>query len=233
MPNPPARSRWLSVGIIAFPVLIFGGLGAVVYLHLQQGQNIEQALDRQSLERIERMLSNRREGGGRDPGFDCRSCGRHHDELPMSFGPDAPLLWNQLSEQERASKGKLEQEWCIIGDDAFFIRGCLEIPVKDGPGPFIWIVWVSLSKSNFERARKLWNDPARVAEPPYFGWLSSSLPGYPEQTIHLKTHVHTRKVGERPSIELEQTDHPLAVEQRDGMTMARVRQLAEISLHGK
>jgi hypothetical protein len=96
------------------------------------------------------------------------------------------------------------------------------------PGPFIWIVWVSLSKANFEGT-----PPTRVNEPPYFGRVSSSLPGYPKQTINLKTHVHTRKVGERPSIELEQTDHPLAIEQRDGMTMARVRRLAEIALHGK
>lgn len=166
-------------------------------------------------------------------GFNCLSCGRHHQELPMSFGPDAPLPWDQIPAQERASKGTLGQEWCVIGDESFFIRGCLDIPVKDGSGPFTWIVWVSLSKANFERARSLWNDPERVKEPPYFGWLCTLLPGYSQETIHLKTNVRSRKVGERPLIELEPTDHPLAVEQREGITMERVRQLAEVALHKK
>lgn len=47
----------------------------------------------------------------------------------------------------------------------------------------------------------------------------------------LKARVHTRPVGKRPYIELEQTDHPLAIEQRDGITMQRVREIAEMVLH--
>ena len=69
------------------------------------------------------------------------------------------------------------------------------------------------------------------SELPYFGWLSSSVPGYPE-TLKLETMVHTRAVGVRPRIELEPTDHPLAVEQREGITRERVREIAEIVLHG-
>ena len=50
------------------------------------------------------------------------------------------------------------------------------------------------------------------------------LPLYPN-TLNLKTQVHTRPVGERPLVELKPTDHPLAVEQRHGITMDRVRRL--------
>jgi hypothetical protein len=49
--------------------------------------------------------------------------------------------------------------------------------------------------------------------------------------LNLKTHVHARPVGQRPFIELEPTDHPLAVEQRSGITMARVREIAAAMLH--
>jgi hypothetical protein len=45
--------------------------------------------------------------------------------------------------------------------------------------------------------------------------------------------VHTREVGQRPRIELEPTDHPLAVEQRQGITRERVQEIAEIVLHAK
>jgi Uncharacterized protein conserved in bacteria (DUF2199)/Protein of unknown function (DUF2500) len=59
---------------------------------------------------------------------------------------------------------------------------------------------------NFERTAKLWKKKGRESEPPYFGWLSTSITGYPE-TVGLKTNVHTRPVGERPYVELEPTDH--------------------------
>jgi hypothetical protein len=90
---------------------------------------------------------------------------------------------------------------------------------------------VSLSLPNFKRAFQLWEQSGRESEPPYFGWLSSLLPGYPD-TLHLKTLVYTREVGRRPRIELEPTDHPLAVEQRRGITWERVQLIAELVLHG-
>ncbi|HTJ32767.1 MAG TPA: DUF2199 domain-containing protein [Dactylosporangium sp.] len=49
--------------------------------------------------------------------------------------------------------------------------------------------------------------------------------------MSLKTHVHTQRVGKRPHIELEATDHPLAVEQRTGITLSRVQEFAELLLH--
>ncbi|WP_269317979.1 DUF2199 domain-containing protein [Exiguobacterium sp. KJ 601] len=54
-----------------------------------------------------------------------------------------------------------------------------------------------------------------------FGWLSTELPIYPD-TINLKTNVHMRAVGIRPLIELLPTNHPLAMEQRNGITRLRV-----------
>jgi hypothetical protein len=54
---------------------------------------------------------------------------------------------------------------------------------------------------------------------------------YSPSTLNLKTNAHTRPLGRRPSVELEPTDHPLAVEQRTGMTQDRVREIAEAVLH--
>jgi hypothetical protein len=71
----------------------------------------------------------------------------------------------------------------------------------------------------------------REAEPPMFGWLMAALPTYEPSTLSLKTMVHTRPLGLRPLVELEPTDHPLAVEQREGITLARVQQIAEQLLH--
>ena len=78
---------------------------------------------------------------------------------------------------------------------------------------------------------ELWEIEGRESEPPYFGWLSTSLPCYEAETFLLKTRVHTRPVGRRPFIELEPTEHSLAIEQRNGITLKRVQEIAECVLH--
>jgi hypothetical protein len=164
-----------------------------------------------------------------DQGYVCRCCGERHEGLPFAYGPDAPESWHDgLAGDDRSV---LEQDYCIIQAEHFFVRGQLVIPVHDADTDFAWTVWVSLSRPNFTRALELWTTPGREQEPPYFGWLCTGLPVYPSTTLHLKTHVHTRPVGARPLIELEATDYPLAVEQRTGITVDRVQQIAELLLH--
>ena len=162
----------------------------------------------------------------------CTTCGNKHDELPLCFGSSAPALWYSIPEEERATRAELTSDQCVIDDQHFFVLGRILIPVNDGLGPFIWMAWVSLSKTNFLRSSELWETPGRESEPSYFGWLQSSLP-YEQTTISLKTHLQTMPVGERPSIWLEETDHQLAREQHNGISMARVQQIAEAALHGK
>jgi hypothetical protein len=163
-------------------------------------------------------------------GYTCRVCGEFHNELPMHYGTAAPIYWFHIPEEERERRCLLSSDQCVIDRQHFFIVGNLEIPVIGSDEPFSWDVWVSLSEANFRRACELWEKAGRESEPPYFGWFSTGLPIYPD-TINLKTHVHTRAVGRRPFIELEATDHPLAIEQRQGITLDRVQQIAELVLH--
>jgi hypothetical protein len=149
----------------------------------------------------------------------------------MGFGLPAPSYWSDDLAAEPLNI--LEPEICVIKDQGFFVRGLIEIPVIDTDQVFAWNVWVSLGKDNFFRMTELWNQPGRENEPPYFGWLSNEIPAYPASTLNLKTRLHTRPPGERPTIELEPTDHPLAVDQRTGITQARVQEIAETLLHGQ
>ena len=183
-------------------------------------------------ESLKKMLETVERAGAshRGEGFICGTCGEYHTELPMEFGVDVPLLYDTIPAEDRASRCDLTSDLCVVDNEHFFIRGCLEIPVVDGDGPFVWGVWTSLSKENFKRTVQLWETEGREDEPPYFGWLSTRLPLYPD-TLNLKTHVHARPIGQRPFVELEPTDHPLAVEQRNGITMARVREIAAALLH--
>lgn len=165
-----------------------------------------------------------------DPvGYQCRRCGQWHDELPFAYHAEAPAYWRDSDDANPRSE--LGDEQCVINDEHFFIRGLIRLPVLDASDEFEWGVWVSLSPENFERASELWVTEGRESEPPYFGWLSTELHLYEPSTLSLETQVHTQAVGLRPLVELEPTDHPLAVEQREGITLARVQEFAERLLH--
>jgi hypothetical protein len=147
----------------------------------------------------------------------------------MGYSTMAPDAWEPRFETDPDSM--LSSDQCVIRGQHFFVRGLIEIPVIGSEDVFSWGVWVSLSKDNFTRALEVWNTPGREAEKPYFGWLCTELAVYPESTTNLKTNAHTRPVGNRPFIELEPTDHPLAVEQRTGITLDRVREIATAVMH--
>ncbi|WP_069160553.1 DUF2199 domain-containing protein [Nocardia altamirensis] len=160
--------------------------------------------------------------------FRCGSCDQQHDGPPFAYAVPAPAYWS--SDLEQRPGNVLEAEQCKIGDH-FFLRARLVLPVLDAEEDFEWGVWISVSAPSYDRIVEMWGNPDRAEEPPYFGWLSNELPLYEPSTLELKTKLHTQPLGIRPLVELEPTDHPLAVEQRTGVTMARVREIAEWHLH--
>lgn len=152
--------------------------------------------------------------------FSCATCGSEHDIDDISFGTDAPLQWDLLSDAERSrQEGR-----------SFYIRACLEIPIRGTDRRFTWGVWCSLSEQSYKEVSQHWDDPARSSIGPHFGWLCTKVPGYPD-TAFLKTMVHQRDVGLRPVVKLEPTDHLLAVEQRDGIEEHRLREIVIGELH--
>lgn len=155
----------------------------------------------------------------------CGSCGQIHPGLAFAFAVDAPLAWEQLAKADLGDDSVLDDELCIINGEHHFIRGLLEIPVIDVDTVFAWNVWSSLSPENFQRAIDVWDSPDRASEPPYFGWLSTDLAVVYPTTLNLALNVQTREIGQRPFLEVEPTDHPLAIEQREGITLDRVREI--------
>jgi hypothetical protein len=155
----------------------------------------------------------------------CRCCGRQFDTLPLDFGCVAPDPWLQIPESERAERGKLNSDLCTIDNKHNFVRWCLEVPIIGHDDCFVWGVWVSVSDASFARILELWDAPIIENEPPKFGWLCNNISLYPS-TLNLKCQVHLRAGSDRPSIELEPTNHPLAIEQRQGISLSRIEEIA-------
>lgn len=164
--------------------------------------------------------------------FRCARCDEEHDLADLSLGADAPAPWEALTDAEEAAS-ELTDDQCIIearGETHFFLRGRLEVPISDTASCFSWGVWVSLSQKSFDEVHEHWEDPARTELGPHFGWLCTAIPGYPD-TMYLKTNVHQQPVGNRPTVELEPTDHPLAVHQRAGISAGALADIVFPLLH--
>jgi len=164
--------------------------------------------------------------------FTCSTCGQEHDLAELSLVAGAPNQWNVLTKEER-DRSELGTDQCITVTDKetnFYVRAQLEIPIRDTDRHFTWGVWCSLSEKSFDEMSEHWTDPDRTSMGPYFGWLCTTIPTYPD-TMFLKTMVHQRPVGSRPWVELEPTDHPLAIHQRDGIEQQELQRMISALVH--
>jgi hypothetical protein len=162
--------------------------------------------------------------------YPCKICGKSHEGPPLSYGAAAPGAYYDVPEEEREKRCLLTSEQCVIDDRYYFILGNINLPITDREEIFNWAVWVLLSEEDFYRISELWETPGRENEPPYDGLLSTTLPCYPS-TFSLKVNVYTKPVGERPIVELQESDHPLMKEQKEGISRERVEEFASMILH--
>lgn len=166
----------------------------------------------------------------------CASCEEWHIGPCLDFGHDSPDYWSQ--EHEKASrrakllpgwsknrrKTFLDEDFCAINDEDFFVRGLIHLPIFGVAETFRWGVWGSLSRKNFETLLEKQNDPKRIELPPMFSWLSTRIPEYPE-TLSLKMYAHSQEPGYCPNFSLELTEHPLSQEYHKGITPERVKEI--------
>lgn len=166
----------------------------------------------------------------------CSTCDEWHSGPCLDFGSSEPYYWSRDLGKEsrwtnliprgikRPGKTFLDEDFCAIHDESFFVRGIIHLPIIGAAESFRWGVWGSLSQANFETLLKMDKNPDRVNLPPMFSWLSSQLSEYPD-TLNLKMYAHIQEPDTRPHFRLERSDHPLAKEYHEGITPERVREL--------
>jgi hypothetical protein len=159
--------------------------------------------------------------------YKCSTCGEVHDDLP-DIGNDEPYYWFTVPEDERLARTQLTEDTCIIDDEDYFIRGVINIPIHDYDRDFGFGVWVSQKKENFDTYVKNFNS-AQIG--PFFGWLSTDIGYYDETSLSLKTMAHFTGNGGRPRIEIDPTiEHPLAIDQRKGITLSKAWEIVHFYL---
>ena len=162
--------------------------------------------------------------------FKCTCCGKQHEGSP-SFGFKAPDPWLGQPEDVK-QQGKIGDDLCYYTDEDgthHFARVIIEVPIHGVTEPFMWGVWVSLSKESYEHYLDTWDEPD--TERAYFGWFCSKLPYY-ESTHSLATDVHPQADGARPYLSLHEVDHEFYHDYVNGISIEKAQKIAEIAMHG-
>jgi hypothetical protein len=166
----------------------------------------------------------------------CGTCEEWHTGPILDLAHDEPHYWNAENAKTYA-RARLSSSWsiheagtflnedyCAIDDEYFFVRGQIRLPIIGTAEDFCWGVWGSLSRENFKIILKSEEDEKRADLPSMFSWLSTRIAEYPE-TLSLKMDMRVQEGGLRPYFELERTDHPLSQEQHTGITPERVKEI--------
>ena len=178
----------------------------------------------------------------------CTTCGVEHDlsEMEPSYAyPDAYL---DVPPAEREKRVVLGCDDCRVrgtaGDDRYFLRVLLPMPVRGEDDAYSWGVWAEVTAADFSRAcdfsagepdgRQLSyaDEPAAEGETPRFdGQLANALVGY-AATLGLPGSVRLSGPALAATFTLAPgLDHPLAREQRDGVHPERVTEWLFTHLH--
>jgi hypothetical protein len=170
-----------------------------------------------------------------DREWTCPCCGMKHGGI-FDLACGKPEYWQGSAEKSplsevRTSDNVLTADFCVLDGEHFFVRCVLELPIAGRPdASFGFGVWSSLSKKNFDLYFDTFDSDRQNELGPWFGWFSNRLKGYPD-TLGLKCQVHPQEGGQRPLIELEPTDHPLAVDQKKGISFDRLLEIYALNGH--
>lgn len=167
----------------------------------------------------------------------CPGCGERHRGL-FDLACDGPEHWPGDRQADREPNSAvpdrtdvLTEDFCVIEGRDHFIRCVLQLPIVGAADQFFgYGVWSTLSPANFSLYRETFDSGEQGELGPWFGWFSNRLKGYPD-TLNLKCQIRPQNGRQRPLIELEPMDHPLAVEERDGITLDRLLEILALNGH--
>jgi hypothetical protein len=173
----------------------------------------------------------------------CGHCEEWHTGPCLDFGSPSPYYWRKnydrasrwtilpTGDVEKANATFLDEDYCAINDEYFFVRGLIYLPILGAAETLRWGVWGSLSRENFITLLRLDSDKKRAEVSSMFSWLSTQIADYPD-TLSLKMHAHIQEPGLRPTFRLEPSDHPLSQEYHHGIAPERVKDIMLRRLSG-
>ncbi len=152
----------------------------------------------------------------------CSRCSQEHDLEHMDPSFALPDVVFALSPAERKKSARIRKDMCALPDkDLYFMRVLLRFHVANRLRPCNWGVWVQVEYKVIQQMVELWDDDARLDMLPATGALANELTGYPG-SLGLQGELRFANLTDIPYFTLGlDSDHPLAQDQRTGVSAER------------
>lgn len=161
-------------------------------------------------------------------GFVCSVCGEFHADRMLDIRLSLPEPIFALDDDERRARAWLADDFAVLDESRFFVRGLLELPIPELETRFGYGTWVEVSGDEFRQLLEHWQDPDQF--PPVEGTLANELAPY-RGTEGLRATLRPVSVDSLPSVTLDDAAHPLVGDQQDGISADRSDELAATVLH--
>ena len=160
--------------------------------------------------------------------FTCSVCGQDHDERLLDIRLGLPGDIHGLDPEERTQRAWLADDFAVLDDRRFFVRGLLELPIPSIGNRFAYGTWCEVAMPDFQELMRRWHSDEQFA--PVQCVLANELDPY-RDTTGLSATLHATSPDKLPTVELEDSPHELALDQRAGITVGRSDELAAVVLH--
>jgi hypothetical protein len=160
--------------------------------------------------------------------FTCSVCGQHHDERLLDIRLGLPGVIHALDPDERAHRAWLADDFAVLDDERFFVRGLLELPIPELDDRFAYGTWCEVAMPDFQELMRRWHSDEQFA--PVQCALANELEPFRE-TTGLRATLQATSPDKLPTVDLADAPHELVRAQRDGITAGRSDELAAVVLH--
>lgn len=160
--------------------------------------------------------------------FVCSVCGEHHDERLLDIRLGLPHDVHLLDADERTRRAWLADDFAVLDDERFFVRGLLELPITELHSRFAYGSWVEVSMADFQELMRHWHDDEQFQSVECT--VANELEPY-RDTVGLRATLRATAADKLPAIELAAAPHELVEAQRHGISLERSDELAAVVLH--
>ncbi len=160
----------------------------------------------------------------------CSSCGKEHAGLPTDWGFKLPDVVFSLSYLDKYRRSRSNADLCTLDESRYFLRGLLPVPLSGQDDEFSWGIWVEIDKPIHDLYLSHYNDDLS-GEHPALGFIANAIPAFSGLGSE-PVEIRFSDAKSRPSFYLlPSSAHPLAAEQRSGISPHRHHQYLEACGH--
>ena len=121
----------------------------------------------------------------------CSVCGREHpvEETEVFFKYPDPYL--ELEPGERDSRSRIDENFCSIDEQRYFIRCLVPVDFVDAEDFYCWGVWEEVDADKFWEVVESWTDEDQSKLPRLRARIANHLPYYGD-TLAVEAELERR-----------------------------------------